>query len=325
VARIDAGSVRASVESTAELAPQLAEYREPADRRVVLEAETTLGTAEIELPLAIEAGSQGGTRATGTAYHLDLEIASHGAEADIAWRLHPGGSDARSRLVVLNLLNVLHGSGPLVVRDPEFGAIQLLRLAAKAPPEALVAENHFYRAIVLVEEWSGYRLRLPERIPHQDAERLWETSWTVHARGAAVQFISGIAASAPADIDWRQTTEVGFLDPYTERFFGTDVLLGGLDYHVPVRPLAAGRESADRLRVTYRPLTELVEARLQPPRPDSEDRVQRIENGEIPRPEPVRADPERLATARELLAELRQDVPSDTDLRRALQREWPLR
>jgi hypothetical protein len=233
-ARIDAGSVRASVESTAGLASQLAEHREPVDR-VVLEAETTLGTAEIELPLAVQAGSQSGIRATGTAYHLDLEIASYGAEAEVAWRLHPGGSDARSRLAVLNLLHVIHGSEPLVVRDPQLGAIQLLRLAAKPPPETLVAENRFYRAIVLVEEWSGYRLRLPERIPRQDAERLWETQWTIRARGADVQFISDIAASAPADIDWRQTTEVGFVDPYTEPFFGTDVFLGGLDYRVPVQ------------------------------------------------------------------------------------------
>ena len=182
-----------------------------------------------------------------------------------------------------------------------------------------------YRSIVLVEQWSGYRFRLPDRISQAVAARVWEVAWMIHDRALTVAFLSDIKATITEPANWRAACELRFIEPYVERLFGVEVSLGRLDYRVPVHPSSAITTRHGALRVTYRPEPTPVTVLLEPPRADSEQRVAEIEAGEIPIPASVEPDPEKLARARALLGELRSEAPPDLELRRQLRRQSPTR
>jgi hypothetical protein len=310
------------IDGIASIAPETAAVRAPFERLVVLDVESDRGVAEIALPLQVTVGDRG-VQLAGTGYYFDLLIDTSTAPGVISWRLESGGSDARSRLAVLHFLQVLRGGGPLVAKDPDAGVLTMMRVEGEAPDPELDMEQEIYRAVVLVEEWSGYRFVLPQEIGSADLRVLWNVRSTILGRALAVTFTSEVRATVAAEPDWRQADEIRIEEPYSVRLFGADVFLGTLQYRIPVTPVRADPDKSGGLRVTYEPSREPVEVPLSSPRPDSDERASAVVRGAIPLANSAIGNTERQMFAREYLAEIRSELPRDGELRGQIRRRWP--
>ena len=226
--------------SIASLAPFEAEQRR-GELRVVLDVETDEGAAELELPLRVSRHDPEASTwwLRGTAYRLSLDIELREDGGSIGWRLDPGGRDASARALVLDLLIALSGTGVVVFRDPDFGALAMLRLSAQPVDPSIREERAFLTQVLLIEVWSGVRLPLPDQPDDEELRSVAQFAEWIRLRRLRGRFTSTITAVTADRVE--RCDELVL--PSIERFkvFGIDVPLGRVRFRVRVRVVESHR------------------------------------------------------------------------------------
>lgn len=297
-------------------------YGEP---RVIADVETTTGSSEVELPLRVATLPEGRTEAVGRAYRLWLQFVfdAHGGRLD--WRLDPGGADAAGRARLIDFLVAFAGGGVMVLSDPDAGAIAHIRLPGSTTDPGLQQERLFLTDVLVVESWSGMRLRIPDEPSKTDLAVLAQLRGWIDAPVSEARFvgpITGIVTTPPVGADHLRLHQ-----EWRPLLFGLPVRMGRLDYDVRVRYLGVEELEDGRLLAQFEPLGKgLSRAVLVPPRPMNAKNAVRAATGELPmRPLPS-ARPRRdrlLQRARQLAESWELDTPEDDQVRDEIRRRWP--
>lgn len=137
-------------------------------------------------------------------YTLVVVVARDQAETVLHWRLDSGGDDATAQADSLDFLTALHQRGSLEVQrvEPGDALLRVPLLGDQELDDELLASRELLDDIATLEEWSGCKLPVPERVAPGEHTRLRELVLMIRSRVVPLRLSPELTVTTKGDSDF---------------------------------------------------------------------------------------------------------------------------
>lgn len=213
-----------------------AEPRRPAPWDARIHVITDRGDAEIDLDLRPVDPPQGWDgslvgESGGLTLTLLFRIKDGRGQVGTHWnfRAHPDGLAAQAR--ALAVFDAVHGDGTISIRDRDGGAREIVDvLKAQPTNERLASGKSLIDALVLIEEWSGTPISLPDEIDAPELQAIAEVAHIIRTGRSRMDFKQVQVHASPAERDeyGKAPIQLGMAMEFAVDLFGVEHRLGFL-------------------------------------------------------------------------------------------------
>jgi hypothetical protein len=117
----------------------------------------------------------------------------------MSWEFNQAQADLATRARVLAFLDALHGSGTLTFRDRDGGPrIVTFPIQARQPHDAIAHGRRLMDDLLLLQEWTGTPISLPDEIPGPAIEAIADAAEVIR-RGESQMSFAEVTLEVSAD------------------------------------------------------------------------------------------------------------------------------